>query len=283
MSYSTPNYSTPNNLSYRGKRPHNEDTYRTPKFNREPNLTQDSGIRQYLDSISEERGTYPYKYRYLPSTGQIMMEYATFKTLKEAADTIRQQQKAEEEKKKLEEEQKRQEAFLQKIAQFIQPKDDPRPSPTLTTPPAETFIHRNENIVTVDMLTKQKEDIIATLTQAIKENQNKFNPPPHLTQSSYQPPHSYQPSTNRTLDDKAGQELDKKAWIKLITQKLAKLKAKKDWTPAIEGIRKRFKHFVHIDFEDLNKKEAIEKLGKSFSKFGSPSEDLLYESDYESN
>ena len=124
---------------YRNKRTYGEETYRTPKFTRDTtNTTQDSNIRQYLDSISEERGSYPYKYRYIPSTGQVIMEYATMKTLKEAADTIKQQQKAEEEKKKQEEEQKKQEAFLQKIAQFIQPREEQtKPSPLQHTPPPE--------------------------------------------------------------------------------------------------------------------------------------------------
>ena len=259
---------------YRNKRPYNEDPYRTPKFNRELTSTsQDSNIRQYLDSISEERGSYPCKYRYIPSTGQVIMEYATMKTLKEAADTIKQQQKAEEEKKKQEEEQKKQEAFLQKIVQFIQPREkDTKPSPHQHTPPSEPFIHRMDNLVTTDMLLRQKEDIISTLTQVIKENQSTFNPAP----SYYKKPNS--------PTDKYGQELDKKSWIRVITTKLNKLKAKKDWMPVIENLQKCFKHPITIDFDNLNKKEAIEKLAKKFSKFGSPSEGLLLsEADYDSN
>ena len=154
---------------YRNKKPYsNEENYRTPKFSREASTNQDFTIRQYLENISEERGTYPHKYRYIPSTGQVIMEYSTMKLLKEAADTIKQQQKAEEEKKKQEEEQKKQEAFLQKIAQFIQPREEPiRPSPNQNTTPTNNYPQKMENIVTVDMLAKQKEEIIATISQVI--------------------------------------------------------------------------------------------------------------------
>ena len=60
-------------------------------------------------------------------------------------------------------------------------------------------------------------------------------------------------------------------------------KLKKDWTSALENLRKCFKHEIDINFDNLGKKEVIERLGKKFSLYGSPSEDLLYETDYKSN
>ena len=122
------------------------------------------------------------------------------------------------------------------------------------------------------MLLRQKEDIITTFTQVIKDNQSNFNP---------NPPYYNKPDTP---SDKYGLELDKKSWIRTITTKLNKLKVKKNWLPAIENLRKCFKHNITLDFDDMNKKEAIKKLVKRFSLYGSPSEGLLLsEEDYDSN
>lgn len=251
------------------KRLYNEETYRTPKFARDTTHNSDTNIRTYLETISEERGTYPHKYRYIPATGQVLMEYSTMKQLKEAVEVIKQQQKAEEEKKRQEEEQKKQEAFIQKIAQFLQPKEDPpkpSPIPCQVTPP--NYGNRSENLVTVDMLTRQKEEIISTITQTIREQQLNYNPP------------SYQ---RNEINNKEGHELDKKAWNNWITNKLHRMKARKEWLPTLETIRKKFKINIEVDFEGLNKKDAITKLAKQFAKHGSPSEDLMYETDYDSN
>ena len=261
---------------YQNKKPYTNDaSYRTPKFSRESNTNQDFTI-----------STYPHKYRYIPSTGKVIREYSTMKLLKEASDTIKQQQKAEEEKRKHEEEQEKQEAFLQKIAQFIHPREEQtRPSPNQNTTPTSNFSQKMENIVTIDMLAKQKEDIIATITQVIRENQTSFYPTFHHTPFQHTPSLQHTPSTGKyeeKLENKyggigTGIEMDRKAWTKLITNKLNKLKAKKDWPPAIETLRKRFKHEIELSHEGLNKKDAIGKLEKRFTLYGSPSEDLLYE------
>ena len=108
------------------------------------------------------------------------MEYSTFKQLKEAAELIKQQQKLEEEKRKQKEEQEKQEAFFQHITQFLQPQDPEMKqrkqtpqrqiSPNPTQRPSQM-----ENLVTIDMLNRQKEDIISTITQTIRENQTNFH------------------------------------------------------------------------------------------------------------
>ena len=114
----------------KNKKPHYhyKEPYRTPRTPRESPSIQDSGIKQYVDLISEERGSYPYKYRYIPSTGQVLMEYSTMKTLKETADQMRQQQKLEKEKKKQQEEAEKQEVFLQQITGFLQQQNTKKPS-----------------------------------------------------------------------------------------------------------------------------------------------------------
>ena len=187
------------------------------------------------------------------------MEYSTFKQLKEAAETIKQQQKIEEEKRKQKEEQEKQEAFLQRIAQFLQPK--PPEQQQIERYPSPKHTHKNDkpdNLVTIDMLNRQKDDIISTITQTIRENQMSFHPNTEKKTKT----------TPTTPSLSEGIDLDKRAWIKNITIKLKSLKTKKDWISALETLRKRFKHEIEVKFDNLNKKEAIEKLAKKFALYG---------------
>lgn len=90
--------------------PRRQDRYNEPRYRdtRTNNLRTHMDPReltsgQLMDIImehSEERGRYPLKYRYLRSTGQVLLEYPTFKKLQELQQAEEARIKAEEDKKK---------------------------------------------------------------------------------------------------------------------------------------------------------------------------------------
>jgi len=230
---------------------------------------------------------YPHKYRYIHSTNQILLEYNTFKALKDMLDKEKEVKKLEEEKKRREEDEARTEALFQRFAkQFSSTPTAPATPISISAPstpiPPSSLIERSDYVT--------KRDLETMMTTILNETSRRSTPRSFETpkrQRSPSPPPRIQKKEKAKKAPKLDEEkLEKatKAWQNWLKDKLHGLKTRDEWLKGITDIKKRFGEYVEFDFAGKRKEQAIEGLAKLFAtKASNPDDKFFFSSDSESD